>query len=121
MEIVSMIETIDDILHKTAKVIAPRYGNRNVPDGIFHYQRPANNPGDQFPEGHIRISISTPRDRNHRRKFGISKSGKTAGNCCKQKKKYTRRTSVKTGFPNGAENTRTNDGCDSKSGQISCL
>src|SRR5690606_29852895 len=47
------------------KIITPRNRQSDISDGIFHNQRPADNPCDNFAKCDIRIRISTSGNRHH--------------------------------------------------------
>src|SRR5690606_38451396 len=101
-----------------SKIITPRNRQSDISDGIFHNQRPADNPCDNFAKCDIRIRISTSGNRHHRGKLGIGKSRKTARQPGKHKQKNNRRTTICTRLPYRTENACSNNGGNTEKYQI---
>ena len=52
----------------------------HVTDGIFEYEVPTNDPGDEFAHGGVRVRVGAAGDRNHRGEFGVTQRGEPADN-----------------------------------------
>ena len=70
---------IEEAAAQLHEVTGPADGHGHVPDGIFQDQVPADDPGDDLPEGGIGVSVSRPGDGNHGSQFAVTKSRKSAG------------------------------------------
>ena len=74
------------------EVFAPGNGDGGRAYGIFEHQIPADDPGDELTHGGIGISVSAPRNRNHRSKFRVTETGKGATDASENKSEHDRRT-----------------------------
>src|SRR5690606_26340441 len=91
----------------------------DIPYGIFHNECPTNHPSEKFAKSHITIGVSTSGNRHKRSKFSIGKSSKSTGQSGKQKQKNDSRSAFITSPPDGRENSRSDDGSNTESCQIS--
>ena len=103
--------------HKSREVIRPGYRHCNIPDGIFHDQVPADDPGDQLPEAGIGIGIGAAADGDPGSEPGITHGGEAAGHCRENKEKGNSRPPVGGGSSDGAEdpcpdNRRNTERCE---------
>src|SRR5215470_1744252 len=64
----------------------------HVTDRIFEDEVPADDPGDDFAHGGIRIGVGAAGDRNHGGEFGIADRSEPAGNRDKDKRERDRWT-----------------------------
>src|SRR5688500_5938755 len=101
-----------------SKIITPGKSYVNVTDGIFHQQCPANDPGKQFAEGGIGISVCTACHRDAAGKLGIAKSGKGTGDAAKNKQYDHPGTAGIDSATQAAETSGTNDGSDAKESKV---
>src|SRR6266851_3039722 len=60
------------------EVVGPTYRDRDVTYGVFDDQIPADDPGDDFAKGRVRVGVGRARYRNHRGEFGITERCKRA-------------------------------------------
>ena len=67
---------------ETSKIIGPGNSHRDVADCIFHDQIPADDPGNEFAETRIGISIGAAADRDDRSKLGIAQGRKGTSHGC---------------------------------------
>ena len=63
---------------------ADRYGH--VADHVFKNQVPADDPGKDFAEGCVGVSVGAAGDGDHRGQFGVAQSGKAAGDGHQEKR-----------------------------------
>ncbi len=64
---------------QTLKIVRPGNRHGHVADGVFKNQVPADDPGDEFAQGGIGISVGRAGDRHHGSKFRVTQSGEPAG------------------------------------------
>ena len=64
--------------HGPREIARPAYRNRRCGDGVFHDQRPAHRPGEEFAYSRVTVGISRSGDRYHRGNFGIAERGDDA-------------------------------------------
>src|SRR5437764_5537843 len=92
------------------EVFAPGNGDGGCAYGIFEHQIPADDPGDELTHGGIGISVSAPRNRNHRSKFRVTETGKSATNASENKSEHDRRTgAIGDGSRGANEQARADD------------
>ena len=72
------------------KVRRPAVRDRGGPDRVFENQVPANDPGEEFTEGRVRVRISRTRDRYHRSKLCVTERGEHASESRHHKRKHQR-------------------------------
>ena len=72
------------------EITRPTNRHRHVANGVFENEVPADNPGDDFTERRVGISVGGTGHRNHRRQLGITKRRETAGDSSDHKRKHHR-------------------------------
>ena len=73
------------LLQQAHEIAGPAGSNGSGTEGVFEYQVPADDPGDQLAEGGIAIGVSGPGDGNNGGELRIAKPGKGAGDAGKDK------------------------------------
>src|SRR6266853_466959 len=52
----------------------------HITDGVFEYEVPTNDPGDELAHSGVRVRVGAAGDRNHRGEFGVTQRGEPADN-----------------------------------------
>ena len=73
------------------EVVAPRDRDRDVADGVFENQVPADDPRDQLAERRVRVGVGAARLRNHRRQLRVAQPRQRAGAAEQQEREHQRR------------------------------
>lgn len=68
-------------LEKDDQIAAPTDAYRGCGYGVFQYQVPPDNPGDEFAHRGIRVGVCAAGYGYHGRKFRITQSGEAASQC----------------------------------------
>ena len=78
-------------LQQRREVIAPRDRDRDVADGVFENQIPADDPRHQLAERGVRVGVGAAGLRNHRGELRVAQAGQRAGAAEQQERKHQRR------------------------------
>src|SRR5262249_36054997 len=100
-------------------VLTPGRRNGCRGDRIFENQIPANDPGDKFAHGRVRVSVGAARNWNHRSEFRVTKTGEGAADARNDERKDYRWTRAISDRSSGAnEQTGTDDPADSERDKV---
>jgi hypothetical protein len=102
-----------------AEVPGPADGHRGGGDGIFQDQVPADDPGDQFPDAGIGVTIRAAGAADGPGELGIGQCGEGAGDSGQDEREHDRRARMLRGDHAGEhEYARADDAADAEHGQV---
>ncbi len=108
-----------EAFEEAIEVACPADGDRDSADAVFENEVPADNPGHQFAECRIRISISTTGDRYGGGHLGVAQAGEGAGDRADDERKDDGRAGVRGGRVAGQdEDAGADDAADADHHQI---
>lgn len=87
-------------------------------DGIFQHQGPADQPGDEFAQHGVGISVGRAGNRHHRGKLGITQRGTGADRARDHEGQDHAGTSLLRGLGGQDENAGADDAADAKQGEL---
>ena len=103
---------------QSGEVVGPGDRHGDVPDSVFHDQRPADDPGDDLAEGDVAVRISGAGNGHDRGELGIGEGREAAGDGGEEEQQDHTRTAVRAGVPDRAEDPGADDGRDAQRGQV---
>ena len=111
--------TIPRSLQEGDDVARPADGDGGGGKQILENQVPADDPGDEFAQRGVAVSVGRPGDGDHGRELGVAQAGKGASQSRQHEGKDNRRPGVlRRRLAGEHENARANDCPDAQSGQV---
>ena len=110
-----------EILEKAHHVARPADRNRGGAEHIFEDQIPADDPGDEFAQGRVGISVGAAGNRHRRRHLRVAQSGEDAGDRAKHERERDCWSGVGGSRMSGQhKNTGPDDGADAERDEVDC-
>ena len=112
------------VVDEGAKIVGPADRDRDVADGVFEDQVPADDPCDQLPQGGVGVGVGRPGDRHHRGHLGIAERREGADDGRDRKREHQRGAGARAGGVAGGggadrrENAGADDRADADQGHI---
>ena len=106
--------------HQRLEVIRPTDRHRDITDGVFDDQIPADDPGHQLAQRGICVGVGAAGNRNHRREFRVAQRGESTRDRGEDERQYQGRTGARTrdiarrGGADSGENPRADDSADTE-------
>ena len=108
-----------DIFQEAHDIARPADGDGDGAERIFQDQVPADDPGDEFAQGRVRIRVGAARDRNGRGHFRIAQAGERAGKGAEHEGQRDGRPRIGRRRMSGEdENAGADNGADAERHQI---
>src|ERR1700722_17452625 len=70
------------VMQEVIQILAPGDRNGGGAKRILQDEVPSDNPGDEFAESRIGVSVGASRNGNHSRQFRITKAGESTSDAC---------------------------------------
>src|SRR5437667_5447196 len=101
------------------KVRGPAVRDRGGSDCVFKDQIPADDPGEEFTEGRVRVRVSRAGDRHHRSKLCVTERGEYTSESRHHKREHQGGAgAIVRGYTRQDENARADNRADTEGRQL---